>query len=142
MASTSSLRLYLRLRHLSRDHLMALKHSVERGHRFRDLSSSRFGVLETEWIVEAIFRGTDSIPICVARECVGSNRRRSPGRFWGIERGLNGCSAAPAGRRARLMSWLRAIIPPKITREDAVSRRTSNDGTHSTPVSKLSDGLV
>jgi hypothetical protein len=40
---------------------MALKHPVERGQRYRDLSSSRFGVLGTEWIVDAIFRGTDGI---------------------------------------------------------------------------------
>jgi len=40
---------------------MLSKHSVERGQRYRDLSSSRFGVLETEWIVDAIFIGTDGI---------------------------------------------------------------------------------
>ena len=40
---------------------MALKHPVERGQRYRDLSASRFGVLGTEWIVDAIFRGTDGI---------------------------------------------------------------------------------
>ena len=34
---------------------------VERGRHYRDLSSSRFGVLGTEWIVDAIFRGTDGI---------------------------------------------------------------------------------
>lgn len=38
-----------------------MKHSVERGQRYRDLSSSRFGVLGTEWIVDAIFTGTDGI---------------------------------------------------------------------------------
>jgi hypothetical protein len=43
------------------DWLMASKHPVERGQRYRDLSSSRFGVLGTEWIVDAIFKGTDGI---------------------------------------------------------------------------------
>jgi hypothetical protein len=40
---------------------MTPKHPVERRQRYRDLSSSRFGVLGTEWIVDAIFRGTDGI---------------------------------------------------------------------------------
>jgi hypothetical protein len=40
---------------------MPLKHLVERGHRYRDLSAGRFGVLGTEWIVDAIFIGTDGI---------------------------------------------------------------------------------
>ena len=40
---------------------MPSKDPVERGQRYRDLSSSRFGVLGTEWIVDAIFRGTDGI---------------------------------------------------------------------------------
>ena len=40
---------------------MALEHPVERGQRYRDLSAGRFGVLGTEWIVDAIFIGTDGI---------------------------------------------------------------------------------
>ena len=44
-----------------RDDLMPLKQSVERGQRYRDLSAGRFGVLGTEWIVDAIFIGTDGI---------------------------------------------------------------------------------
>jgi hypothetical protein len=40
---------------------MASKHTVERGQRYRDLSTGRFGVLGTEWIVDAIFQGTDGI---------------------------------------------------------------------------------
>ena len=40
---------------------MALQHPVERRQRYRDLSSSRFGVLGTESIVDAIFLGTDGI---------------------------------------------------------------------------------
>jgi hypothetical protein len=40
---------------------MTARHPVERGQRYRDLSSSRFGVLGTEWIVDAIFQGTDGI---------------------------------------------------------------------------------
>jgi hypothetical protein len=40
---------------------MASKHPIERGQRYRDLSPGRFGVLGTEWIVDAIFIGTDGI---------------------------------------------------------------------------------
>jgi hypothetical protein len=40
---------------------MASKHPVERGQRYRDLSPGRFGALGTEWIVDAIFQGTDGI---------------------------------------------------------------------------------
>jgi hypothetical protein len=40
---------------------MPSKHPVERGQRYRDLSAGRFGVLGTEWIVDAIFLGTDGI---------------------------------------------------------------------------------
>ena len=40
---------------------MPLKKPVERGQRYRDLSAGRFGVLGTEWIVDAIFLGTDGI---------------------------------------------------------------------------------
>ena len=40
---------------------MPLKKPIERGHRYRDLSAGRFGVLGTEWIVDAIFLGTDGI---------------------------------------------------------------------------------
>jgi hypothetical protein len=40
---------------------MPSKHSVERGQRYRDLSAGRFGPLGTEWIVDAIFIGTDGI---------------------------------------------------------------------------------
>jgi hypothetical protein len=40
---------------------MAVKKPIERGQRYRDVSSGRFGALGTEWIVDAIFRGTDAI---------------------------------------------------------------------------------
>ena len=40
---------------------MALKHPVERGQRYRDLAAGRFGPLGTEWIVDAVFLGTDGI---------------------------------------------------------------------------------
>jgi hypothetical protein len=40
---------------------MPSKHPVERGQRYRDLSTGRFGALGTEWIVDAIFIGTDGI---------------------------------------------------------------------------------
>jgi hypothetical protein len=40
---------------------MPSKNSVERGQRYRDVSPGRFGALGTEWIVDAIFQGTDGI---------------------------------------------------------------------------------
>jgi hypothetical protein len=40
---------------------MPPKAPVERGQRYRDLSTGRFGPLGTEWIVDAIFIGTDGI---------------------------------------------------------------------------------
>jgi hypothetical protein len=40
---------------------MASNQSVERGQRYRDLSTGRFGPLGTEWIVDAIFLGSDGI---------------------------------------------------------------------------------
>jgi hypothetical protein len=40
---------------------MSSKNPIERGQRYRDLSAGRFGVLGTEWIVDAIFQGTDGI---------------------------------------------------------------------------------
>jgi hypothetical protein len=40
---------------------MASKNPIERGQRYRDLSSGRFGPLGIEWIVEAVFLGTDGI---------------------------------------------------------------------------------
>jgi hypothetical protein len=40
---------------------MAVKTPIGRGQRYRDLSPGRFGALGTEWIVDAIFLGTDGI---------------------------------------------------------------------------------
>ena len=40
---------------------MPAEQPIERGQRYRDLSPGRFGPLGTEWIVEAIFIGTDGI---------------------------------------------------------------------------------
>ena len=40
---------------------MAWKQSIERGQRYRDVSPGRFGALGTEWIVEAVFQGTDGV---------------------------------------------------------------------------------
>ena len=40
---------------------MPAKQPIERGQRYRDLSPGRFGALGTEWIVDAIFLGTDGI---------------------------------------------------------------------------------
>jgi hypothetical protein len=61
MAPRSFLRLYLGLRDFPQDHLMTSKDPIGRGQRYRDLSAGRFGVLGTEWIVDAIFLGTDGI---------------------------------------------------------------------------------
>jgi hypothetical protein len=44
-----------------RDTPMASKQSVERGQRYRDVHASRLGAFGSEWIVEAVFRGTDGI---------------------------------------------------------------------------------
>ena len=38
---------------------MASKQPIERGQRYRDVHPGRFGALTTEWIIEAIFRGSD-----------------------------------------------------------------------------------
>ena len=40
---------------------MVWKQSIVRGQRYRDVSPGRFGALGTEWIVEAVFQGTDSV---------------------------------------------------------------------------------
>jgi hypothetical protein len=40
---------------------MALKKPIERGQRFRDGHPGAFGGSGTEWIVEAVFRGTDGV---------------------------------------------------------------------------------
>jgi hypothetical protein len=39
----------------------AWKQAIERGQRYRDVSPGRFGALGTEWIVDAVFKGTDGI---------------------------------------------------------------------------------
>ena len=40
---------------------MARQHSIERGQRYRDVQPGRFGALGIEWIVEAVFQGTDGV---------------------------------------------------------------------------------
>jgi hypothetical protein len=40
---------------------MASKRPVELGHRYRDVHPGAFGASGTEWIVVAVFRGTDGI---------------------------------------------------------------------------------
>jgi hypothetical protein len=40
---------------------VAWKQSIERGQRYRDVSPGRFGALGTEWIVDAVFQGTDGV---------------------------------------------------------------------------------
>jgi hypothetical protein len=51
---------------------MDQKHSAERGQHYRDVQPGRFGALGIEWIVEAVFQGTDGVTytrlVCV-REC-------------------------------------------------------------------------
>ena len=49
-----------------RDEQMAWKHSawkqsIAHGPRYRDVSPGRFGALGTEWIVDAVFQGTDRV---------------------------------------------------------------------------------
>jgi hypothetical protein len=44
-----------------RDDQMSWKQSIERGQRYRDVSPDRFGALGTEWIVDAVFQGTDRV---------------------------------------------------------------------------------
>jgi hypothetical protein len=38
---------------------MASKQPIERGQRYRDVHPGRFGASTTEWIIEAIFTGSD-----------------------------------------------------------------------------------
>jgi hypothetical protein len=38
---------------------MVLKESIKRGERFRDAHPGRGSASGTEWVVEALFRGTD-----------------------------------------------------------------------------------
>jgi hypothetical protein len=40
---------------------MPWKKPIERGQRFRDVHPGAFGPMPTEWIVEALFRGTDGV---------------------------------------------------------------------------------
>jgi hypothetical protein len=40
---------------------MTWRQSIERGQRYRDVHASRLGAFGSEWIVEAVFRGTDGI---------------------------------------------------------------------------------
>jgi len=40
---------------------MGLKPHIERGQRYQDVHSGLFGASGTEWIVEAVFEGTDGV---------------------------------------------------------------------------------
>jgi hypothetical protein len=40
---------------------MISKQAVERGQRYRDVHPGAFGPIGTEWIVEALFQGTDGV---------------------------------------------------------------------------------
>jgi hypothetical protein len=40
---------------------MTSKQPVERGQRYRDINPGDFGASGTEWIVDTIFKGTDSV---------------------------------------------------------------------------------
>jgi hypothetical protein len=44
---------------------MVLKESVKRGRRYRDVHAGRPSASETEWIVEALYRGTDGVRYAV-----------------------------------------------------------------------------
>jgi hypothetical protein len=44
---------------------MVLKESVKRGQRYRDINPGRPSASETDWIVEALFRGTDGVRYAV-----------------------------------------------------------------------------
>jgi hypothetical protein len=44
---------------------MMLKDSLKRGQRLRDIHPRRPSASETEWIVEALFRGTDGVRYAV-----------------------------------------------------------------------------
>jgi len=44
---------------------MVLKESVKRGERYRESRPSRPSASGTEWIVEALFRGTDGVRYAV-----------------------------------------------------------------------------
>jgi len=44
---------------------MVLKESVKRGKRYRDVHAGRPSASETEWIVEALYRGTDGVQYAV-----------------------------------------------------------------------------
>jgi hypothetical protein len=86
---------------------MPSKRPVERGQRYRDLSPSRFGTLGTEWIVDAIFRGTDGIPYAQLVNVSDLMQHKTLAwSFWVIERGLNACRCAPS-----LGGWCRNKPP-------------------------------
>ena len=44
---------------------MVLKESVKRGERYRDVRAGRSSASGTEWIVEALYRGTDGVQYAV-----------------------------------------------------------------------------
>src|SRR5215469_545209 len=77
---------------------MPSKHTVERGQRYRDLSSSRFGVLGTEWIVDAIFQGTDGIQYALLVNAGDSTQHKTLAvRVLGDRKRFEGYSGAWVG---------------------------------------------
>jgi hypothetical protein len=44
---------------------MVLKEAVKRGERYRDIHPGRASASETEWIVEALYRGIDGVQYAV-----------------------------------------------------------------------------
>jgi hypothetical protein len=54
---------------------MVLKESVKRGERYRDVHAGRPSAAGTEWIVEALYRGTDGVQYA-ALVCASDLTRR------------------------------------------------------------------
>ena len=54
---------------------MMSKQPVERGQRYRDVHPGAFGPVGTEWIVEALYRGTDGVQYA-ALVCASDLTRR------------------------------------------------------------------
>jgi hypothetical protein len=56
---------------------MALKESIKRGERYREIRPSRSSASGTEWIVEALFRGTDGVRYAVLLCASDSTQRKT-----------------------------------------------------------------
>jgi hypothetical protein len=54
---------------------MVLKESIKRGERYREIRPSRASASGTEWIVEALFLGTDGVR-CAVLVCASDFTQR------------------------------------------------------------------